>query len=307
MDIHTEKMIEHLRCISARVLDNLGDISKIREIIEDYSKLDEDTRRVDAKIIESRNPPGEWVLAANSHPERRLLYLHGGSWMSGTVQGYRPLAARIAAASGCSVFSLNYRLAPENPYPLGLEDCVAAYEWITENAPGPSKDHLTKYPHEFVAIAGDSAGGNLTLATALRIRQENFNKLPNALVCLSPATDLTWGSDSMVSKREVDPIINPERLHLVAQAYLQGREKLTHPHVSPLFGDFSDLPRTLIQVGEAEVLLDDATRFADKAQSQGADVSLGIFEDMPHVFQMFAPTVDTASQAIEKIGHFLSN
>jgi len=292
-------MHAHLRGIAGRVAACGGDIEAVRAVIEDYSKLDTATRRVDARRVPVASPPGEWVLAGNSRPGHRLLYLHGGSWMSGSPAGYRPLAARIARASGCAVFVADYRLAPEHPFPAGLQDGVAAFEWLAANGPEGAAAARS------LVLAGDSAGGNLALAGILKLKDE-ARRLPDAAVALSPAVDLTWQGESLRTHADVDPILRPDRLAQVVQAYVQGNELLTHPQVSPLFGDFSGLPRLLIQVGDREVLLDDARRLASRASVQDVDVALQVYTGMPHVFQVFAPTVNKAQAAIDHIGEFLS-
>lgn len=293
----TERMIAHLQGIARRVADCVGDLQGIRAVIEDYSRLEASTRLVDGRAVPSRNPCGEWIMAPNSRPDRRLLYIHGGSWMSGSPDGYRPLASRIARATGYTVFVVDYRLAPENPFPAGLDDCVAAFRHIRDRGPDPAS------PARSLVVAGDSAGGNLALATVLKLRDQ-AESLPDAVMALSPAVDLTWTSPSLETHAGVDPILRPERLSLVSEAYVQGAERMEHPYVSPIFGDFRGFPRLLIQVGDREVLLDDARRIAGHAGDQGATVDLQIYEGMPHVFQMFAPAVSVAVEAIENLGKF---
>lgn len=300
MDPAIRKMMAHLEGIARRVADCAGDVAAVRAVIEDYSRLDEATRRVDARTTASGDPPGEWVLADGARADHRLLYVHGGSWMSGSPDGYRPLAARISRETGCSVFVLDYRLAPEHPFPAGLEDCVEAWLWLSGNAPD-SPATARK-----LVLAGDSAGGNLALAAALKLRDRG-DRLPDALVALSPATDLTWQSPSLQSRAGVDPILRPDRLHRVSEAYVQGAERMAHPWVSPLFGDFHGICRVLVQVGDCEVLLDDARRLAGRMQDHGVDVELQIYDRMPHVFQLFAPTVGAATDAIERLGGFIRN
>lgn len=297
-DSATQNMIAHLRRIAERVAACAGDVDAVRAVIEDYSRLDTATREFEARAETVAEPAGEWVVADNSHPDRRLLYLHGGSWMSGSPDGYRPLAGRLARATGYSVFVADYRLAPEHPFPAGLEDCVRACQWIREQGPrGASKARE-------VVIGGDSAGGNLVLSTCLKLKDAG-DELPGAVIVLSPATDLTWASPSLRTAAEVDPILRPDRLSLVSEAYVQGAASMEHPYVSPVFGDFSGLERMLIQVGDREVLLDDARRLEDTAKSQGVTVDLQIYEGMPHVFQLFAPTVAAAADAIARIGDFV--
>lgn len=292
------RMIRHLEGIARRVADCAGDIGAVRAVIEDYSRLDEATRRVDARALASEKPAGEWVLAAGARPDHRVLYVHGGSWMSGSPDGYRPLAARISRETGCAVFVLDYRLAPEHPFPAGLNDCIDAWRWLAEQ--GPASASAARR----LVVAGDSAGGNLALAAALKLKDDGLRP-PDAIVALSPATDLTWQSPSLQSRAESDPILRPDRLALVSAAYVQEAERMDHPYVSPVFGDFHGLPRVLVQVGDREVLLDDAKRLVDRLKGQGVDAELQVYDGMPHVFQLFAPTVGAATDAIERIGEFV--
>lgn len=291
-------MVAHLEGIAGRVAECAGDVAAVRTVIEDYSRLDEATRRMDARRMVSERPAGEWVLAAGARPDHRILYVHGGSWMSGSPDGYRPLAARISRETGCAVFVVDYRLAPEHPFPAGLDDCADAWRWLAANGPESAAPAAALY------LAGDSAGGNLAVAAALRLR-DGGERLPDAVAVLSPAVDLTWQSPSLRTRADVDPILRPDRLHQVSEAYVQGAERMDHPYVSPLYGDFRGLCRFLIQVGDREVLLDDARRLAARVTEQGVDVALQEYPQMPHVFQLFAPTVGAATDAIERIGAFV--
>jgi len=297
-DPGARKMLSHLQRIAERVADCNGDVEGVRAVIEDYSKLDAATRRIDATIMSTTAPRGEWVLAPGSDPGRRLLYLHGGSWMSGSLDGYRPLASRISRASGYAVFVLDYRLAPEHPFPAGLQDSVDAARWLSRNGPDGESGA------DRLAIGGDSAGGNLALAGTLKLKDEGGPE-PDAVFVLSPAVDLTWSGESLKTHADVDPILRPDRLSLVSRAYVQEAERLDHPYVSPLFGNFSGVARMLIQVGDREVLLDDARRLSERVSSQGGDVTLQVYPGMPHVFQLFGPTVAAAGEAVGNIGDFL--
>ena len=219
--------------------------------------------------------------------------------MSGTLRGYRAHAARLAQVTGCCVLTIDYRLAPEHPFPCGLEDCDSVFSWLLTHSPATPAAATSSF------IAGDSAGGNLTLALLLK-RRDAGHTLPTAAMALSPATDLTWQSPSITARAERDPILRPERIPLVVQAYLRGKAEVTHPYVSPLYGSFHQMPPILLQTGEAEILYDDSTRLADKAQQDGADVTLSLWPDMPHVFQMFAPYLPEASQAVAVLGDFVA-
>ena len=292
----------HLRRLAERVASAAPDLNAIRALIDEFARVDDSACISDASASGVRigHIPCEWLVAGNSSPSDRLLYVHGGSWMSGSLAGYRAHAGRVAAATGCSVLNVDYRLAPENAFPAGLEDCDQALDWMFENNPAGTGRARTTF------IAGDSAGGNLILALLL-MRRDQGKPLPDAAIALSPATDLTWSSPSITSRADIDPIIRPQRLDAVVQAYLQNRAPVDDPCVSPLFGELSRLPPLLLQTGEAEVLFDDSVRFADKARQAGVAVNLETWPDMPHVFQMFAPFLPQATRALESIGSFVAS
>ena len=240
----------------------------------------------------------EWIIADGADPNRRILYIHGGSWIAGSLAGYRAFLSRISQAAGAVILSIDYRLAPEHPFPAGLNDCIHAYQWMLEN--GPEKES----PASAAFLMGDSAGGNLALATLLKIK--DFSRpLPKAVVAISPATDLTCGSLSLITRALVDPIINPVTLPVLIPLYLGMNAEPQNPYVSPLFGNYAGMPPLLIQVGDLEVLLDDSIRLASHAAGQGCDVALDIWDGMPHAFQGFAPFLPEASEAINKIGRFI--
>ena len=224
--------------------------------------------------------------------------MHGGSWISGSPAGYRAFLSRVSLAAGAAVLAVDYRLAPEHKFPAALEDCLQAYRWMRQHGPNG------KQPVDSAFLMGDSAGGNLTLATLLKAKDLNL-PLPAAVVAISPATDFTATSPSLVSRASVDPIINPQVLPALIPVYLGRETDPTHPYASPLFGDYTGMPPLFLQVGDAEVLLDDSTRLAKHAAEQGCDVELDVWMGMPHVFQGFAPYLPEASKAIAKIGEFI--
>lgn len=291
----------HLERLADEVAASAGDLDSIRRLIDTYAQVDPSVLEcpVESRAVRVGNVPCEWLLGATSDASKRLMYVHGGSWMSGTLGGYRAHAGRIAEVTGCSVLNVDYRLAPEHPFPAGLDDCDRVLDWLLHNAPGQ------KQPAQSIFVAGDSAGGNLVLALLLK-RRDLGKPLPDAAMVLSPATDLTWGSPSIASKAELDPVLRQERLSGVVKAYIQDRAAVEDPYVSPLFGELTGLPPLLLQTGEAEVLLDDSVRFADKAEQAGVPVRLDTWSDMPHVFQMFAPYLPEASQALRVIAEFVN-
>jgi acetyl esterase/lipase len=259
-------------------------------------------RRVDVEVRkrDAAGVPCEWLLAAGADPDRRLLYIHGGGWTAGGLDSHRPLSARISVATGCSVLAVDYRLAPEHPFPAGLEDCVATVQWLRANGPNGAASARSLF------VAGDSAGGNLTFATLLACKERGI-ALPNAAIPISAATDFGATGASFQTRAERDPLLagGPDAIRLIGQIYLQGKADPLSPLASPLYGDLRGLPPLLIQVGDAEVLLDDSTRIAERAKQAGVDVTLEVWPEMPHVFQAFAPFLPEATQAIEHIGAFV--
>jgi len=235
----------------------------------------------------------EWVTAPDADAGRAVLYLHGGGYVIGSINTHRDLAARISRAAKARVLLIDYRLAPEHPFPAAVEDSVAAYRWMLAQGLKPSR----------ISVAGDSAGGGLTVATLVAIRDAKL-ATPGAAVCLSPWVDLEGVGDSMKSKASVDPMVQRDGLLEMAQHYLAGKDARS-PLAAPLYADLAGLPPTLIQVGTAETLLDDSTRIAERARKAGVKVTLEPWENMIHVFQVFAPMLDEGQQAIEKIGEFI--
>ncbi len=239
--------------------------------------------------------PAEWVLAPGADPSVRLLYLHGGGFVSGSGGYYLPLAAHISAAAKCAVLLVDYRLAPEHRFPAGLDDCVLAHDWLCSEGPaGPALARVT-------FVAGDSAGGNLTLATLLALRDRKL-RLPQGAIAISPVADLTLTSKSL--KTVYDPIISAKTMPIFRDHYL-GAQDPSNPLASPVFGDYRGLPPLLIQAGEHEMLRDDSVRVAKKAQADGIEVKLEIWPGMFHVFQSHDPLLPEGHEAVDHIAQFI--
>lgn len=291
---------KHLRKIAKRALNPLGGVESKRALVDEYAAAHPSILEVNAEVtpISFDKFQGEWVSTDTSDPDRRILYIHGGSWMAGRVEKYRPHIARIAAATNSVVLAIDYRLAPENPFPRGLEDCVTAYEWMRRNGP----ENII--PASSLFIMGDSAGGNLTLATLLVLKDRNID-MPDAAVALSPVTDMSWSSHSIKTNAKSDVALNAKLMPMISYGYLQKKVDPKTPYASPLFGDLQGLPPILLQVGGAEILLDDAVGFVEKAKAVGVDATLEVYPDMPHVFQAFAPYLPDANKALETIGRFI--
>jgi acetyl esterase/lipase len=243
---------------------------------------------------------GEWVVAPDADPAIRLLYLHGGGWVSGSGGNYLPLAAEISAAAKCAVLLIDYRLAPEHPFPAGLDDCVAAHQWMMSHGPDGSNGSEAASDAKATFVAGDSAGGNLTLATLLALKARKL-PYPVGAIAISPATDFTLASDSLRSVD--DPIISSRTMPEFRSRYL-GKADARDPLASPVFGDYQGLPPILIQSGDEEMLRDDSIRVAIKARGDGVPVELEVWPGMMHVFQIRG--LPESRDAVRRIGDFVT-
>ncbi|HYK26788.1 MAG TPA: alpha/beta hydrolase [Streptosporangiaceae bacterium] len=237
--------------------------------------------------------PAEWVVADAVPASRVLMYLHGGAYQIGSPATLRHMIALVSAAAQVRVLSVDYRLAPEHPFPAAVDDALAAFRYLLRSGIAPTS----------LAIAGDSAGGGLALATLIALR-DSSEPLPIAAVALSPWTDLALTGESLRTRADVEIMLNPAGMAETAETYLAGADP-RHPYASPLYADLHGLPPVLIQVGDAEVILDDSTRFAAKARTAGVDVTLEVWDDMPHVWQAFAGLLPESDKAIERIGQWL--
>lgn len=239
--------------------------------------------------------PAEWAIPTGADDSKVLLYLHGGGYVLGSINTHRGLAARIAADSGTRALILDYRLAPETPFPGAVDDATAGYASLLEAGIQPER----------IVIGGDSAGGGLTFATLVNLRERGM-PLPGAAFALSPWVDLEGLGDTMRTKADVDPMCQKDGLAELARLYLGGANPRT-PLAAPLYADLKGLPPMLIQVGTAETLLDDANRIVERLRSADVPVEIQRYEGLVHVFQGFAPIVPESVDAIEKIGAFVKS
>jgi monoterpene epsilon-lactone hydrolase len=263
-------------------------------------------RRAGMERISERVPPdvicekvnaggvdAEWIAAPGATADRVILYLHGGGYVVGSVKTHRAMISRIARASNARALAIDYRLAPEHPFPAAVEDATTAYRWLLAQGYKPGR----------IVIAGDSAGGGLTLAALLAIRDSKL-PLPAGAVPISPWTDLEGTGESVRTRATRDVMVTQENLASSARDYY-GAHDPRDPLVSPVHADFRGLPPMLIQVGDAEILLDDATRVAARAKAAGVQVELEVWDDMPHVWHVFAKLLPEGQEAIDKIGKFV--
>ena len=249
----------------------------------------------DAKCekVDADGVPAEWVAAPGIDPQRAVLYLHGGGYAIGSINTHRRLAYDISAASSARVLLIDYRLAPEHPFPAAVDDAAIAWRWLLQQ--GFTSDRL--------AIAGDSAGGGLTIATLVNLRDRKLG-LPACAVAISPWIDLEGKGASITTRAAQDPMVQKAGLLWMAGLYLDGKDPRT-PLAAPLHADLAGLPPVLVQVGTAETLLDDATRLAEKLYRAGGEVRLAVWPDMLHVFPFFAPILSEGRDGCREIGHFI--
>jgi monoterpene epsilon-lactone hydrolase len=245
------------------------------------------------QAVDAGGAPAEWTDADGSTEDAAIVYLHGGGYTMGNLASHRNLVANLSRAAGIRALSVDYGLAPEHPFPKAVEDAVGAVEYVYAQGIAPNR----------VVIGGDSAGGGLTAATLIALRDRGI-ALPAAGVLISPWLDLTQSGATMASHAAADPMVSAELLGKCSAAYLNGQDA-KNALASPLFADLTGLPPLLIHVGTAEVLLDDARRFQAAAKSAGVNSTLEEWDDMIHVWHTFAGMLPEAGQANDRIGAFI--
>jgi monoterpene epsilon-lactone hydrolase len=255
------------------------------------------SERVPADVIceqvNARGVHAEWIAAPGAEKDRVILYLHGGGYVVGSINTHRAMVSRIARASNARALAIDYRLAPEHPFPAAVEDTLAAYKWLLAQGYKPGR----------IVISGDSAGGGLAIVALLAIRDAKL-PMPAGAVPISPWTDLEGTGESVRTRAARDVMVTQDNLASSAKQYY-GAHDPKDPLVSPVHANFRGLPPMLIQVGDAEILLDDATRVAKSAKAAGVEVDLEVWDEMPHVWHVFAKLLPEGQQAIDKIGKFV--
>lgn len=245
------------------------------------------------EAVDAGGVPSEWVSAPGVNTTRTVLYLHGGGYVIGSLNTHRRLAYDMSAAADARVLVIDYRMGPENPFPAAIDDAVAAYQWLLGQGIAVSN----------IAISGDSAGGGLTMATLLKLKQDGI-AMPACAVPISPWVDLEGVGETMTTLDAVDPMVRKPGLLRMADFYLNGADA-KNPLASPMHGDLSGLPPLLIQVGTRETLLDDARRLHRKALADGVRSSLEECGGMIHVWHLFAPMLSEGRDAIGRAGAFI--
>ena len=271
------------------------DILELRPVMAEAGAMQKPVPAdIDVAPVRIGGVRAERLAAHDTRTDAAFLYIHGGGWVAGSPETHRSLTWRLTKQIGIPVFAIDYRLAPEHPFPAGLDDCVAAYRGLIASGVDASS----------IVVGGDSAGGNLTMALAVRLRDEGM-PMPAALVCLSPALDFTYSGASVTENADADTFFIPEIMSTVAPIYHPGTDA-KHPYLSPVFGDASGLPPTLFQVGATEMLRDDSTRMAANMKAAGnANVQLDVWPKVWHVWQIMADQLPEGEKAIRDIVSFV--
>jgi monoterpene epsilon-lactone hydrolase len=269
------------------------DVAWERANVESMAGMFKPMDEIQSEPVEAAGVPAEWIVPKGVPVTGVVLYLHGGSFTSGSIVSHRTLAGNVAIASRTRALLIDYRLAPEHPFPAGLEDAAAAYEWLLSQGIDPGR----------VVVTGDSAGGNLALSLLVLLRDKG-RPLPAAAVCLSPNPDLTYSGESWVSNARKDVMIREHKERQAVDVYLRGADP-REPLASPSFADLRGLPPMLLQVGSYEVLRSDVEDFAEKARQAGVKVTLEVWPGMQHEWQFTAKVLPEGRAAIARIGAFV--
>ena len=261
---------------------------------------------VEIMASDANGVAAEWVVAPDANYGRRLLYIHGGAFTVGSPRSHRMITAALSKTCGVAVLAIHYRLMPEHRRKAAIADSQNAYRFMLENGPSGNGTAHEAY------VGGDSAGGNLALMLSAWTRDENIRRM-NAVIAFSPSTDSTLANPSMIKNIETDPMLGPglgppARMPVPLKALgvlIAGQMSPRNPLMSPLFGDLRDLPPTLVQASDCEMLFDDANRYVNKARAQNSPVTLQIWPDMVHVWQMFQHVLPEAGHSIDAVAAFI--
>jgi monoterpene epsilon-lactone hydrolase len=271
-----------------------SDVSEQRRLLRELTSAQPLPADVTVTKAELGGVPTAEITIDGIEPRHVVLYFHGGVYVLGDAFQAASLASQVGRRTSAKVISVDYRLAPEHPYPAAVDDALAAYEDLLQGGIAPSD----------IAFAGESAGGGLAIATLVNARDHGL-PLPAAAFAMSPYADLTLAGGTMETKREVDPLLSPQALHARVPDYTSGQDAALDL-ISPIFADLSGLPPLIIQAGTHEVLLDDAIRLARQAATADVEVTLDITPGVPHVFQAYYPILDEAAAALDRAGQLLS-
>jgi epsilon-lactone hydrolase len=274
-------------------LDTAADVTSVRAAFNAFAAQVPVPADVEQKPVEIGGVGGIEVTIAGNESENVILYFHGGVYVIGSAAASVALVGDIVRRTGVNAITLDYRLAPEHPYPAAVDDARAAYAGLLEQGVDPGQ----------IVLAGESAGGGLAVATLLASREAGL-PMPSCAFLMSPYADLTLSGETLVERPSLDPVLTPEGLRVRAPEYVAGADA-SDPLISPIFGDLSGLPPLLIQVGSHEILLSDAIRLAGRAATTDVAVTLDVIPGVPHVFQGFAGFLDEAGAALDRASDFV--
>jgi epsilon-lactone hydrolase len=263
------------------------DLATMRSMFEEWHLPTAEPDDVNYREVDAGGVPAMWCIPAGGADDRAIIWTHGGGYVVGSMHSHRKVAGHLAKASGVPVLVIDYRRAPENPHPAPVEDAVAAYRWLVADQ-GIAPEHI--------ATTGDSAGGGLCTAMVLALRDAG-DPLPAAIMPISPFYDMEASGDSVTANAERDALVQRDILLAMAGMFL-GEASARDPLANPLHADPAGLPPMLIQVGGAETLLDDSTRFAAQATDAGVECTVEVYPDMQHVFHFLAGRAPEADEAI---------
>jgi epsilon-lactone hydrolase len=286
---------DELHALVARMRANpsVADVAAMRARMQTLVGASALPAEVEVTAVDAGGVACDWVLPSGVRRPRTILFFHGGGYVLGSAQTHRHLAFEIAAAADAEVLVVDYRLAPEHPFPAAADDAMTAYKWLLGQGIPPAQ----------IAIVGDSAGGGLALATVLSAAKAGLPRA-SCLLAICPWTDLSNSGASIAANRLNDPSVTEASLNWLAALYLEGHDRLDS-RASPLFGALQGLPPTLIQVGSVEILLDDSLRFSERARKAGVDIECQVWDGMPHVWPLYSSALPEGRDAVAKAGAFL--
>lgn len=281
-----------LNIIKNQFKSDHSDINTLRRDLDEFYLSFRSQGPLNMVKEEDAPVPSYWLVTPHCSPQKVVLFFHGGGFNMGSTYGHQDLCQRLSKNTGCSIFSVDYRLAPEHPFPAAAEECLNSYLWLLEEGL-QTKD---------IVIVGLSAGGNLALSTLLALKKDPIH-LPRGVVCMSPVVDLTFPIVYQHLK-DVRDWLNHERLYKLRELYLKGQDP-NNPMASPIFGDLKGIPPLMLQVGSRELLLCDINRFRDLAVEKKVKVNFEVWQGMFHCWQIFSSRLPEADRAMESIGKFV--
>jgi acetyl esterase/lipase len=298
MSTQTEEQTDVARRELAAVLKDIDDNPWPEDIVEARVLYDKMGPPIAADIKQSEvfeigGMPAQLLTPPEADPDRALLFLHGGGYVYGSLQSHNGMVAEVARAARCVALAIQYRLAPEHPFPAALDDACAAHEWL-----------LKKYKPEKLGLVGDSAGGGLVMSTLVTLRDKQ-RPLPGAVVCISPWVDLESKGESWTTRQKLDPMLDRPLVDKLSVMYLKDKDR-GFPTVSTVNADLRGLPPMLVQVGEREVLFSEAELLARKAKAAGVDVTFEEWKEMVHVWHLYFTMLGAGRDAIARVGGFVS-